>query len=195
MSMPPEASTENAPLPPAKPQTGDFDPTRLLEAIPLVGLLASIAASVFYGFPTGLIVIGATLLLAGIWNLWVSLQLVAGDRPGLPEATAPESDTEVPSYEEEQKAFLLRALDDLEFERSVGKIDDDDYRVLREQYRERARQALAAEDAGDPRRQEAESIVRTYLEEQGLTGPSTTSASPAPEDEKTSDADEGRGKS
>lgn len=193
--MPPEASTENAPLRPVEPQAGDFDPTRLLEAIPLVGLLASIVASVVYGFPTGLIVIGGTLLLTGIWNLWVSLQLVAGDRPGQPEATASESETDAPSYEEEQKAFLLRALDDLEFERSVGKIDDEDYRVLREQYRKRAKQALAGEDAGDPLRQEAESIVRTYLEEQGLTGPSTTSPPPASEsdaDENTG-ADEGRG--
>lgn len=166
--MSPEASTENPPLPPAEPQA-DFDPSRLLEALPLVGLLASIVASAVYGFPTGLIVIGATLLLAGIWNLWVSLQLVAGDRPGSAESKEPEPEVDAPSYEEEQKAFLLRALDDLEFERSVGKIDDIDYRVLKEQYRARARQALAAEDhADDPLRQKAESIVRAYLEERGL---------------------------
>lgn len=186
MSMPPEASTENAPPQPVKPQTGDFDPTRWLEAIPLAGLLVSMVASVVYGFPTGLIVIGATLLLAGIWNLWVSLQLVAGDRPGQPESDTLESESDAPSYEEEQKAFLLRALDDLEFERSVGRIDDEDYRALREQYRKRAKQALA-EDTGDPLRKEAESIVRAYLEDLGPTD--------ADVDKQTPDADEGRGKS
>jgi hypothetical protein len=190
--MSPEA-TEKA-LPPAK-QAESVDPSRWVEVLPLGGLVAAVALSAINGFPTGLIVIGATVLLVGVWNLWVSLQLVAGDRP----AKAENGDADAPSYEEEQKAFLLRALEDLEFERSVGKIDDEDYRVFRQQYRARAKQALEAGDhANNPLRKKAESMALAYLEDRGLGQPPTKSTEKATEQtdrERDTDDGERRGKS
>jgi hypothetical protein len=43
-----------------------------------------------------------------------------------------------PTAEEEQKRALLRALKDLEYERSVGKITPDDYQELATRYRAEA---------------------------------------------------------
>lgn len=151
-----------------------LDPASLpwIRLLPLLGLLASVAVSALYGMPTGLVVIGAVLLLTGIWNLWTSLQVVAGDRP----APLPPSSPEALSREQEQKAFLLRALEDLEYERSVGKIDDEDYESFRRQYRERAKRALSAGNEGaDPHRRRAEALALAYLESQGLR-PATTEA-------------------
>ncbi len=126
--------------------------------LPLVGLVLSIVVSFAFGFSSGLLVIGATLLLLGIWNLWASLQIVAGDQPVAVEPASAE-----PSQEQEQKVFLLRALEDLEYERSVGKIDDDDYAELRDQYRLRAKHALGVDR--DQSRVQAERLVEAYLRE------------------------------
>jgi hypothetical protein len=122
----------------------------------LAGLLLSIGVSFAFGFPSGLLVIGAVLLLLGIWNLWTSLQILAGDQP-----VAIEQDSTVPSHEQEQKVFLLRALEDLEYEKSVGKIDEDDYVELRDQIRLRAKQALGTDR--DRLRAQAEQLVEAYL--------------------------------
>ena len=49
---------------------------------------------------------------------------------------------------EEQRAFLLRSLDDLERERAAGDIDDADYRTLRDDYTARAAAVIRAIDEG-----------------------------------------------
>lgn len=143
-------------------------PARLANLLPLVGLLASLGASIAFGLPTGLIVLGGGLLLLGVWNLWVSLQILAGDRPGEDQ----EVDPGAPSNEQEQKAFLLRALQDLDFERSVGKIDDEDYEELRDHYRSRARQALKSTSRDGLGLDEAEKEVRAYLRQRRTAPPS-----------------------
>jgi hypothetical protein len=53
-----------------------------------------------------------------------------------------------PSAEEEQKRAVLRALKDLEFERSVGKITQEDYVELSTRYRAEARRLMHQLDAG-----------------------------------------------
>jgi hypothetical protein len=69
-----------------------------------------------------------------------------------------------PSAEEEQKQAVLRALKDLEFERSVGKITDDDYRELSERYRSEAKALLLMVDRGmAPAMNQAESLLAERL--------------------------------
>src|SRR5581483_6717275 len=69
---------------------------------------------------------------------------------------------------QERKRRVLRALKDLEHEHSVGKIDDEDFERLSEQYRTEAKEVLRQIDEDvEPRRDKAESIVREYLEKQG----------------------------
>lgn len=126
-------------------------------ALPIVGVVAAVVIGNIKGLATGILILAATALLVSIWQLWSSLQVIADDEPAK-EAGLPDSH----GLEDEQKAFLLRALDDLEFERSVGKIDEDDYRDLRENYRARARAALrGANERLRPFREEAERLVST----------------------------------
>lgn len=154
--------------------TSGDDQSRWLAAIPVVGLAASIVVSYTHGLPSGLIVMGATVLLIAIWNLWVSLQVLAGDRPAASEGFDPGA----PSTEQEQKAFLLRALEDLEFEHAVGKIVDEDYDELKSSYREQAKTALATGNREHPKRATAERMVEQYLEKKGLGAASDAPAEP-----------------
>lgn len=50
---------------------------------------------------------------------------------------------------EEERAFLLRSLDDLERERAAGDVDEDDYRTLRDDYTARAAAVIRAIEAGE----------------------------------------------
>ncbi|HOD23684.1 MAG TPA: hypothetical protein PLJ27_15910 [Polyangiaceae bacterium] len=119
----------------------------------MIGIVPALGAVMVYGLPTGIIVVGAIFLLLGIWNLWVSLQIVAGDRSvTLREDSMAFSD---------EKRFLLRTLEDLEYERTTGKIDDDDYEELREQIRNRAQRVLSEDET--ELRNRAEQLVEDYL--------------------------------
>jgi hypothetical protein len=64
---------------------------------------------------------------------------------------------------------VLRALKDLEFERSVGKISEEDYRALVAKYRAEGKRLIRAldEDA-QPRRERVEGLVNERLHDEGL---------------------------
>ncbi|PIE05982.1 MAG: hypothetical protein CSA75_01935 [Sorangium cellulosum] len=149
-------------------------PLKWIRAVPLVGALLSVVISAFYGLPTGLIILGASVLLIAIWNLWVSLQVLAGDQVDPTDWV----EAHTPSAESEQKAFLLRALEDLEYERSVGKVDEDDYISLRQSYRMKAKQVLASSGLTE-RRKQAEKLVEAFLaQEQTSDSPDNSKAPP-----------------
>lgn len=64
--------------------------------------------------------------------------------------TEPDLDADVddaPTPAEMQKRSALRALKDLEYERSIGNILEEDYRELEGRYREEAKRAMRAVDA------------------------------------------------
>jgi hypothetical protein len=145
------------------PQHGNLAPRRsayhvVSVALPLVGVLAAFSMGVSKGLATGILVLAAMVLLTAIWQLWSSVQLVAEDDPAKEEHLASAEH----SLEEEQKAFLLRAMEDLDFEQSVGKIDEADYQELRQKFLEQARAALGRNDEGlQPFREEAERLIAT----------------------------------
>jgi hypothetical protein len=89
------------------------------------------------------------------------LQGLAGETPlTLDEALS----LGAPSAEEEQKQAVLRALKDLEFERSVGKITEDDYRELSQRYRSEAKALLLLVDRDlAPSLKKAEALVADRL--------------------------------
>lgn len=107
--------------------------------------IALIATGVgaFFGLSAALLTLAAGTLLGGILLFWSSLQGLAGETPlTLDEALS----LGAPSAEEEQKQAVLRALKDLEYERSVGKISEDDYRELSQHYRTEAKTLLLLVD-------------------------------------------------
>lgn len=62
----------------------------------------------------------------------------------MPAAGPRELDPDALAALEEQRAFLLRSLDDLEREHAAGDVDDEDYESLRDDYTARAAAVIAA---------------------------------------------------
>ena len=97
----------------------------------------------FFGLGFGLLIVAGGTLVGSIWLLWSSLQGIGGDVPiTLEEALS----LGAPSAEEEQKRAVLRALKDLEYERSVGKISEDDYHEYSARYRAEAKRLIQTLD-------------------------------------------------
>ncbi len=122
----------------------------------VVVVLASILGH-FLGLGLGLLIVGGGVLGASIWLIWSSLQGLGGNVPlTLEEALS----LGAPSAEEEQKRSVLRALKDLEYERAVGKINEEDYAALAQHYRSEAKRLLRAVDKDlGPERERAERIL------------------------------------
>src|SRR6478735_1282506 len=108
-------------------------------AAPLVTLLAAIIAGTVYGVQLVVLILAGGALLLVIWLLWSSVQALTGES----ELTFEEAfSMGARTAEEEQKRAVLRALKDLEYERSVGKISDDDYHEYAARYRAEAKRLI-----------------------------------------------------
>ena len=135
---------------------------------PLSVLVLATVLGQFFGLGAGLLIVAGGTLGGSIWLLWSSLQGIGGDAPiTLEEALS----LGAPSAEEEQKRAVLRALKDLEYERAVGKISDEDYQSLAEFYRVEAKRLLRAVDSDlNPERERAERILAERLASRGDVG-------------------------
>ncbi|MCC6553190.1 MAG: zinc ribbon domain-containing protein [Polyangiaceae bacterium] len=134
--------------------------------VPVAVLLGAAIAGYTLGPPSAVLVLASGALIGVIAVFWSSLRTLLGETP-LSGADA--YALGAPRAEEEQKLAVLRALKDLEFERSVGKISDEDHRELVAKYRAEAKRLLRIleEDAG-PRRARVESLVAARLRRAGL---------------------------
>jgi len=110
--------------------------------------------------PTLLIALAALALMLTLLWLWQSLRHAFAhvlDQPDVPSRML--MSAERGSLLSEKQA-LLAALKDLEAERDAGKLSQDDYRELNEQYRQRARQVLRQLDGMlAPHRAAAKSLL------------------------------------
>jgi hypothetical protein len=142
-------------------------------ALPALSILAAITVGLAYGLGTAILVLAGGLLLGIIAILWASVRTLSGDAPiTLEEAI----ELGAPSASEEQKRAVLRALKDLHYERSVGKVSDADYEELLRRYREEAKRLLRAVDEDlAPLRAKAQA----YLDRE-LSRPAAAPAAPVP---------------
>jgi hypothetical protein len=156
-------------------------PGSLRVALPTIAIAAAIGSGALLGVEIGLLVAAAAALGLVITFVWVSVQGLSGDSPlTLDEALT----LGQPSVEEEQKRAVLRALKDLEYERSVGKISDEDYRELSARYREEAKRLIERVDESlTPARERAEKLLAERLakEEQNATSKRESEAKQANE--------------
>jgi hypothetical protein len=151
---------------PSQPAGWELGLRKVRSWLPALGLLLSIAVGAMFGLGTALLVLAASILLSAISMIWSSLQLVAGDSA---ESAHDVVLLAAPGTEFEQKQAVLRALKDLDFERSLGKISEEDYLELRGRYRARARSVLQTLDREiEPERGAAEKLVAAYLKKQGI---------------------------
>ncbi len=133
---------------------------------PLIGVAVAIVASFTHGLAMAVLLLIGTALLTTVASIWTSLQVLAGDRDDTLDGAVPQG---VSGAESEQKGFLLRALKDLEFERSLGKIGEEDYEELKQRYRARAKEVLQDIDRrNEPAREKAEAMAAEWLRSHGL---------------------------
>ena len=145
-------------------------------AAPLITLLAATIAGTLYGVQLVVLVLAASALLLVIWLLWSSVQALAGRS----ELTFEEAfGLGTRSAEEEQKRAVLRALKDLEYERSVGKISEDDYHEYAARYRAEAKRLIQSldENLAEGRRQVESELSRRLAKLAAKPGISVASES------------------
>jgi hypothetical protein len=117
----------------------------LILLLPATTIVSAAVAGALVGIEVSLLIVAGGALVGVIALLWASVQSLTGESPlTLEEALS----LGAPSVEEEQKRAVLRALKDLEFERSVGKITQEDYVELSDRYRAEARRLMQMLDAG-----------------------------------------------
>ncbi|APR83904.1 Hypothetical protein A7982_09253 [Minicystis rosea] len=134
--------------------------------IPAGTLACALAAGYTRGAPAVVLVLAGGALVSVIAIFWASIRTLVGETP-LSGADA--YALGAPRAEEEQKRAILRALKDLEFERSVGKISEEDYQALVTKYRAEAKRLLRViDEESQAEREKAEALVMNRLRREGL---------------------------
>jgi hypothetical protein len=162
--------------------------------VPVATVAVALIAGFTLGPPSAVLVLAGGALIGVIATFWASVRTLLGETP-LSGADA--YALGAPRAEEEQKRAVLRALKDLEFERSVGKIGDDDYQMLVSKYRAEAKRLLRLLDTeAEPARREVESLVNRRLRTEGLIegGPDEEAPAEALADEAATGKGKGKGK-
>jgi hypothetical protein len=140
---------------------GRVSPSVVRAALPLATIFGSMIAAFAFGIEIALLIVASGALIGVVALLWASVQSLTGEAPiTLEEALG----LGAPSAEEEQKRAVLRALKDLEFERSVGKISEDDYADLSARYRAEAKRLMQAlDESAEPERARVDKLVAERL--------------------------------
>jgi hypothetical protein len=129
-------------------------------------VLIALGVGTAVGLGPAFLVLAGGILLGAVMLLWSSLGRLTGESPlTLDEAIG----LAAPSAEEERKRAVVRALKDLDYERSVGKISEEDYADLSARYRADAKALLKSLDAGlAPLRKKAEKRLVDRLKAEGV---------------------------
>lgn len=158
--------------------------------LPVATLVGAGITAALVGTATSVLVLAAGLLLGVIALAWSSLRILSGDIPLPPELEALDSAGGSVDALAGRKTMLLRALKDLENERSIGKIEQDDYELIAATYRADLKAVLKRiDDSLEPYRAKAEEMARDHLRELGLDEAMTAAVSPSAEATKPSAAE------
>jgi len=154
----------------------------LRKVIPALWFLAAVVAGFLWGVQLVLLVLAAGAITLVITLMWSSVQSLTGGTPlGFEEALG----MGAPSKVEEEKRSVLRALKDLEYERSVGKISPEDYAELLAKYRAEAKRLIQSVDAAlGPAREDVEKAIERRLARAGLAEVTENAASKPEPDAK-----------
>ena len=151
----------------------ELDERRIARAVaiglPVVTVTLTFAAGTMLGAPIAILVLAAGMLLGVIALFWASLRILSGDAALSPELEALDATAHAVDALASRKTMLVRALKDLENERALGKLEDDDFEQLSHTYRGELREVLTRIDASlEPHRPKAENAARAYLTKAGL---------------------------
>jgi len=180
--------------PPAPPGGAQRGPTPLwLERVPwtLVTPAALGIAAAIYLFAimspraplsagTVFLVVAAAAFGVVALQVWKSVAHLAAPETKTPEGAKVASDRHRRELEKE-KAAVLKAIKELEFDRAMNKISEDDYKDAHANYRQRAVRIMVQLDAGGSGYREIiEREVRERLERRGAKAPEPAPPAPPP---------------
>jgi ribosomal protein L40E len=178
----------------------ELDERRIARAVaiglPLVTAILALVTGMTMGTPMAILVMASGVLLGVIALFWASLRILSGDAALSPELEALDATAHAVDALASRKKMLVRALKDLENERALGKLEEDDFEQLSHTYRGELKEVLTRIDASlEPHRPKAEDAARAYLAKAGLAeearkAPASKVAPEAPESEPEDDEDE-----
>jgi hypothetical protein len=127
------------------------------------------------GYAAWLLLLAFCLLLLAIALFWASVTTASDDQEvSLEEAL----ELAAPARDEERKLAVLRGIKDLEYERGLGKISEQDYQQLLQRYRGEAKQLLQRLDTSESGlRDRALASAKALLEQ----APPQNTPNPSPE--------------
>lgn len=162
---------------------GSLDEQRLGRAVaiglPLATLAGAAVVGVTVGPATSILVLAAGVLLGVIALLWTSVRILSGDAELSPELEALDMTAHGVDALASRKKMLLRALKDLENERAIGKMEEEDFEQLASTYRAELKTVMQRiDDALAPHRARAEEAARKHLEKAGLGAPGQAPSEP-----------------
>jgi hypothetical protein len=133
--------------------------TRILVGVAFVTASALVLTQM--GFATWLLLLAFCLMLLAIGLFWSSVTTIGEDQEiSLEEAL----DLAAPARDEERKLAVLRGIKDLEYERTLGKVSEQDYQHLSQRYRRDAKRLLERLDCSEASfRQRALDLVAEKL--------------------------------
>ncbi len=124
-----------------------MDISRYLSPLAAVLIAAlGVAVGIFLGGPTAVLWFAFALLSGAVLLFWESLRLVLD--PTAAGDVDDEDEDGVPVALEARKRAALRALKDIDYERSIGRLGEEDHKALSERYRDEAKTAMRALDEG-----------------------------------------------
>jgi hypothetical protein len=149
--------------------------------LPLAIVAGASALGALRGISAAILVLAGGTLLGVITLLWKSLQVLIGEAPLSLQSAL---DLSAATAADEQKQAVLRALKDLEYERGLGKLSDEDYRELATRYRAEAKAVLRSiDDNLGPARLRAERIIEDRLGAKAPEKAKKKKKRPAPADD------------
>lgn len=136
----------------------------LARYVPWIGaavvLAVAIPVGILRGAPAVVLWLAFTALASAVLLFWEAMR-TALDPTSAGDATDTD-DEGVPAELETRKRAALQALRDIEFERSIGRLSEDDFKALEVKYRDEARAAMRAIDEGlGPWLARAEAMLKT----------------------------------
>ena len=125
--------------------------------IAAVAVVVAVPLGLARGAASAVLWLAFATLASAVLLFWETLRTLVD--PTVPVADEEDEDLRLAAIEA-RKTAALRALKDIAFERSIGRLGDDDYKQLEVRYRAEAREAMASIDAGvGPWRARAESLL------------------------------------
>lgn len=165
-----EQEADAAPL---EETRADVDERRIAKgvaiALPALTFGTALVVAVVIGPAVAILVVAAGVLLGVIALFWASIRVLSGDAPLPAELEALDAAPHETDPLAARKQMLVRAIKDLENEKALGKLEEEDYEQLTQTYRNDLKDVMKRIDASlEPYRNKAEVAARDYLTKAGI---------------------------